>query len=56
MGRVGEELGATLEIALNAGYGIRDTGYGIRAGEIREVGVPEKSEGARYSLNNSNNV
>ena len=49
MGRVGEELGATLEIALNVGYG-------IRAGKIREVGVPEKSDGARYSLNDANDV
>ena len=56
MGRVGEELGGTLEVALNAGYGMRETGNGIRAGEIRKVGVPEKSEGARYSLNNANDV
>lgn len=56
MGRVVEKLGATLEIALNAGYGIRDTGYGLRVGEIRGKEFLKKSDRARYSLNNADDV
>ena len=43
MGRVGEELGATLEIALNAGYGIRDTGYGQE--KLGRLEFPKRARG-----------